>query len=406
MKIQKTKTLNKRAQVDVALTVGAIIIPLAALMGSLVFAWAMISPLTDACKLAGVISHDIATLVDISYAVPDNVEIYYQPPSQCEFYNSTSAGGKKGDLTCLNGYMNISGSTIKYRVNSYRTSDLKAFAASGSGCVDMPASIEASLGMTLSPDSSVIMPTYPAFVELPAFTNLRDAGLISKSGGGAPLKIDNAISISKTREGGYDTLYPIGISNDFLYETVKVVYDSCFAQTTKKAEASIFTPHLYELKTVRCGDYLTDCSKIGCVAGSTTCVGSKGSPDAVVLCMLRYHQSPLDITSSDPNYLKKSNEYCFDLSDIPNSNCTYKLDASMSTSTYSVTGTNFEFKAEVSCINAAGDPVPCYDKNGVPVTNPVPLSNKEEVYAWNPLTTATPSPLYPYLQITLSKVET
>ncbi|MCD6576250.1 MAG: hypothetical protein J7K73_03760 [Nanoarchaeota archaeon] len=74
-----------KSQVDVALLIGSIIIPSAALLGSLIFAFTLLGPLTDAARLAAVISHDAVTLVDVVYSVPGDIEVHYKPPSSCRF---------------------------------------------------------------------------------------------------------------------------------------------------------------------------------------------------------------------------------------------------------------------------------------------------------------------------------
>ena len=91
-----------KSQVDVALLIGSIVIPSAALLGALIFSFTLLGPLTDIAKVAAVISHDSITLVDIAYSVPGNLEIHYKPPSVCKFadlYNP-DAGCTSSPVTC------------------------------------------------------------------------------------------------------------------------------------------------------------------------------------------------------------------------------------------------------------------------------------------------------------------
>lgn len=93
---------SKKAQIDIALTIGAIVIPAAALIGSLIFAFALLGPLTDAARLAAVIAHDTVTLTDVAYSVPDDIKIYYKPPPMCQFIDTLNpnAGCNPSSINC------------------------------------------------------------------------------------------------------------------------------------------------------------------------------------------------------------------------------------------------------------------------------------------------------------------
>jgi len=87
---KKMKPKKSKSQVDVAITIGAIIIPMAAMFGSLVFAFVIIAEMGNAAQLAGVIMHDITSLIDVAYSVPDDIKINYKPPYLCKFIDIDS----------------------------------------------------------------------------------------------------------------------------------------------------------------------------------------------------------------------------------------------------------------------------------------------------------------------------
>ena len=92
-----------KSQIDIATAIGSIIIPTAALFGALIFAFQLLGPLTDAARLAAVISHDVITLSDVAYSVPDNIIIYYKPPTMCQFIDveNPNSGCNPKDCTTL-----------------------------------------------------------------------------------------------------------------------------------------------------------------------------------------------------------------------------------------------------------------------------------------------------------------
>jgi len=94
--------IKMKSQVDVALLIGSIVIPSAALLGALIFAFTLLGPLTDMAKLAAVISHDTITLADIAYSVPEDIEIHYKPPSLCKFADlkNPNAGCTSKPIKC------------------------------------------------------------------------------------------------------------------------------------------------------------------------------------------------------------------------------------------------------------------------------------------------------------------
>ena len=81
------KKINKKGQIDIAIVIGSIIVPISAMIGALMFAWLLLSPTVDLCRIAETISYDVAVLSDVVYSVPDDITIIYKAPSVCTFYS-------------------------------------------------------------------------------------------------------------------------------------------------------------------------------------------------------------------------------------------------------------------------------------------------------------------------------
>lgn len=96
----------KKGAVDIAIMIGAIVIPTAALIGSLILAFSMIERLTDAMLVATVVAHDIAALSAVAYSMPEDVTLFHNPPFDCRYMYDYD--NHYWYLTCLSDQMNIS----------------------------------------------------------------------------------------------------------------------------------------------------------------------------------------------------------------------------------------------------------------------------------------------------------
>jgi hypothetical protein len=228
----------KKAQVDVALTIGSIIVPLAALFGALIFAWAMIGPIGDAGKLAAVIAHDVSVLSDVAYSVPDNIKIMYRPPTLCGFdYGAT---GKKSIISCLSGYMNITTSMLKVGVEKTKIDG---------ETTDFPFYLQSTLIAEIPEEDAAQLQNPPFSVSYRSFANIKDKGLTMS--GGILLEVDDAVIIQKQHFGLYDTLYVTTTSlakgdTDFLYKIVATALDSCSSLSNVTTQTQI-APRFYSL---------------------------------------------------------------------------------------------------------------------------------------------------------------
>ncbi len=92
----------KKGAVDIAIMIGAIVIPTAALLGSLILTFGMIEGLTDGVVIATVFAHDIAALSSVAYSVPEDVTIFYNPPFDCRYI------GNEPPLLCMDDKMAMS----------------------------------------------------------------------------------------------------------------------------------------------------------------------------------------------------------------------------------------------------------------------------------------------------------
>lgn len=210
------KPANKKAQIDVALTIGAIIVPLGAIFGALIFVWAMIGPLGDAGKLASVIAFDTATLADIAYSVPDDVKIHYVPPAQCSIIPD---GPSQHKITCMNGFMNVT--NLQYKVTTH---DTKFPDWMGIGIIeDLPYSLEAEISVVV-PSENLLDPNTgqprdpPLRVSYPGFMNWNDKSMAE---GGNPMKItEKSVEISKKRFSTFDALSDINSNKGTPLETL------------------------------------------------------------------------------------------------------------------------------------------------------------------------------------------
>ncbi len=119
-----------RSQMELALTIGTIIIGAVLIIVSLVISWQMIMPLTDALKIAAGIGYDVKSLEEASFSFPGDINIYYSPPSVCEPMSEYTGNPSSTGWICqalLGGNPNITGVSFGY-VNS--KVDLESFGGS------------------------------------------------------------------------------------------------------------------------------------------------------------------------------------------------------------------------------------------------------------------------------------
>jgi hypothetical protein len=272
------RQLSRKSQVDVALTIGSIIVPLAAIFGALIFAWAMIGPLADAAKLAAVISYDVATLADIAYSVPDELTVWYTPPGVCEFINSTVAG-PKNNMVCLGGFMNIT--SFYYKVDTKETKV-------GNNAQNFVYKLESAIGVVLDPkyttDSAGNAIPQPFIVSYPAFGDLKDYGA-NFAGSTINLEVNDNVKITKKRSGLYDTISAIGDLKDPLQMIVSNAFAAC--PTTNLTDMPVRVPPNYYV-------YVNDPATMLCLNKSTMYINATGGTigNYTVYCF--------DFTNKDP----------------------------------------------------------------------------------------------------------
>jgi len=240
------KKLSRKSQVDVALTIGSIIVPLGAIFGALIFAWAMIGPINDAAKLAAVISYDVATLSDVAYSVPDTITIWYTPPSQCTFAETKGTEnfariGEKGNnyLVCLNGFMNITGFNYKTDIR-----DTHIAGETRSTIYSLESTIGVALDPAVTVDSAGKEIPQPFTVGYPAFGNMKDFGVLH-AGSTIPLKVGDTVEIKKSRSGLYDTLYNKVDLNDPLKTITVASFDACSSMANMTNVFIMLPPYYY-----------------------------------------------------------------------------------------------------------------------------------------------------------------
>ena len=285
----------RKSQVDVALTIGSIIIPVAALFGALVFAFVMINSLADAAKVAAVIAYDTATLADIAYSVPDQIKIYYQPPSVCEFVNTTP-GGPKNMISCLNGFMNLTG-PFQFRTVAYST-QIKE------GCTYMPYSLDsyirANLPKDIVKDDEGRDVPQPYIVPYPAYANIKDLAVIMRGNDGRiDIDVNGSIVVQKSRQSIYDSLLPMAsYEKDPLYQIVLNMMGAC-TNEANRTSFQIFMPHNYNINV---------------------------STDQKTINLTRFRQSPLNIISTGVDYTGWSTLYSVNLPKL-NKFCSFTLNS-------------------------------------------------------------------------------
>jgi hypothetical protein len=293
------KRRPKKSQVDVALTVGAIIIPVAALFGALVFAFVMLTQFSDAARLAASISFDTITLADVAYSVPDSIRIFYKPPALCEFKEDPSTG-LRDTITCLNGFLNFT-NPFRFRTVAHST-EVKT------GCVDTPYVLETYFPAVLPPGTTTPggQPIEtPLFISYPGHVNIKDqAVVIGGNEGTIDITLDNAIIVNKFRKSLFDTLSAdISAADDPLKSIADSMLTACKTgvpslSETRVSSTDIALPHNYAINR----------------SGSN-------------IILAKFNQNPLDILSDDPLFVSWSELYRIDVSTLSN-RCSFGFDAS------------------------------------------------------------------------------
>jgi len=323
---------DRKSQVDVALAIGAIIIPVAALFGSLIFAFVMISQYGDAAKIAAVIAHDTVTLADVAYSVPDTITIYYQPPkTYCSFTNSTS-DEVKDKIYCLNGFLNFTG-IFKFETTSYKTKINNNYSL-------IPYSLKVSIPAFLDPGTEDILGNLvelPMYIDYSGYANLKDPAM-TRAGSKSEIyfKVDDAIIVQKFRKSIFDTLDPTidqTVSGDPLVTIMLNMLTACQKPDKPKQEVSYFVlPHNYNINRT-----ITD----------------------NIIYLTRFHQSPLNIASTDPKYTNWSVVNSFNvnkLNSLSGLNCTFNLNNTYFNSTTAKftepRGNSVEVVSDIYCVAA------------------------------------------------------
>ena len=107
-----------RSQMELALTIGTVIIGAILIIVSLVISWQMIMPLTDAIRIAVGIGYDVSAIQAATFSVPGDIQVYYPPPSMCESM-SEYTGHKTNGWICqsiLGGNPNITSIGVDYKI--------------------------------------------------------------------------------------------------------------------------------------------------------------------------------------------------------------------------------------------------------------------------------------------------
>ena len=105
-----------KSQMELALTIGTVVVGAVLLIAALVLSWEMLLPTTDACRIAAGIGYDVGALQSVIFTLPGDVNVHYIPPSICEFYSQM--GLSKSGLVCQplqGGNPNISTITVDYK---------------------------------------------------------------------------------------------------------------------------------------------------------------------------------------------------------------------------------------------------------------------------------------------------
>ncbi|MDD5051073.1 MAG: hypothetical protein PHH61_01905 [Candidatus Nanoarchaeia archaeon] len=342
---------NRKAQVDIALILGSIVVPVAVLLGALIFAWAMISPVTDAGRTAGLLTHDLATMTDIAYSASDSIRIIYAPASNCKMAKDVQGANI---ISCFNGFMNVS-SEIRIVPGSFETEFPAVQAADAwlcpSGDYDDEGLCTSGYELFLEKNSiqrgtrnipyANILQTSVTFaqalpgttsqstnIQYSSFANFGDFEF-NRQAEVALEVTDKGVVFEKTREGIYDTLMPAGSFNlqstDPLAYLVNVSYQRCSGSFN--FESSITLKPGYFMRTS--GNTELCIYKAMIFPDVTHYMVMEDATTEQTLCE-DWMSSTLYYIPTYDQYVLSGEEfttntiYCFDFSQMPKT-CTYDL---------------------------------------------------------------------------------
>lgn len=342
------KAMGSRAQVDIALTIGSIVVPIVVLLGALIFSWAMISTTTNAGRVAGIIAHDMTNLVDLAYSVPDDITLRYVPVSICKFAKEIDPSTTHDFVTCFNGFMNFTsdiGMTVFYKnteypvvehisskkVGSHYSDDAEGTServnddgadypflvmlSSGlyfpedtisdsikemlKDCKDsnLPSSVCDELDKELSDRYS----NFPIMFQFSAFADPMDFNLYKY---GTVITVDNGVFIEKRREAFSDTMATPELAEDKdpLEQLVTASKDVC-SKSSDQTAVMVMKPGFYM---------------------------KQSESDSGKLCLYKERINPNindlieERDRDNPVYYEESEIYCFNFNDIPGG-CNYDL---------------------------------------------------------------------------------
>ena len=210
----------KKGAVDVALMIGAIVIPTAALIGSLILAFSMIERLTDAMLVATVVAHDISALTAVAYSMPEDITIYHNPPFDCRYIYDEGYG--EWYLSCLSDEMNI---TLLHRRVFTKTSRTFRY-------VSDPVNYFAHTAFRIDiPTEDIVVRNFP----FSTYATFKEGGILYYD-----IK-EEGLEISKTRRGFQDSLSG-ETEEDSFFEIIKIVHDVC--RTKEDGEEIVGTVRL------------------------------------------------------------------------------------------------------------------------------------------------------------------
>ena len=109
-----------KSQMELALTIGTVIIGAVLLIASLVLSWEMLIPTTDACRIAAGIGYDVGALQSSLFTIPGDVNVHYVPPPICEFASQLRSGSGLICQPLQGGNPNITAISVGYvKTNRY-----------------------------------------------------------------------------------------------------------------------------------------------------------------------------------------------------------------------------------------------------------------------------------------------
>ena len=104
-----------KSQMELALTIGTVVVGAVLLISALVLSWEIMLPATDSCRIAAGIGYDIMSLQSSLFTVPGTITVFYTPPNICEFKSQMNLPGI--GLVCQplqGGNPNITGISVEY----------------------------------------------------------------------------------------------------------------------------------------------------------------------------------------------------------------------------------------------------------------------------------------------------